>query len=91
MKDHAYQIGVLPPGMLVCCNIAAAASLLNRSRSTISSRIKSGLFRGYRVSGNVVVPLVDIAQELDVSETQAYNTALASRLPLLRIYAEEVQ
>lgn len=83
-----YEITLLPPGMLLCSNAAGAMRLLNRTRSTIWVYVKSGRLRSFSVSGNIAIPLVDIADILGMTETQVYNAAVAYRLPLWQIYPE---
>jgi len=78
----------LPPGMLTCVNAAGAMRLLNRTRVTLWTYIKAGRLRSFSLAGNIVIPLVDIADMLGLTETQVYNVAIACRLPLWQIYPE---
>lgn len=78
----------LPPGMLMCTNQVGAMRLLNRTRVTIWNYVKDGRLRSFYTSGNVAIPLVDIAGMLGTTETQIYNVAMAYRLPLWQIYSE---
>ncbi len=79
----------LPPGMLICTNQAGAMRLLNRARVTIWNYVKDGRLRSFNVSGNVAIPLVDIAGMLNMTETELYNVAIAYKLPLWQIHLEE--
>lgn len=83
-----YQITPLPQGMLMCVNADGATRIMNRDRSTIWAYTKAKRLRSYNVAGNAVIPLVDIAGMLNVTETQIYNTAVVYRLPLWQIYPE---
>ncbi len=78
----------LPPGMLMGTNAGGAMRLLNRSRGTIWNYVQANRLRSFSVAGNVVIPLVDIADMLNMTETQIYNVAVAYRLPLWQIYSE---
>lgn len=78
----------LPPGMLICTNQAGAMRLLNRARVTIWNYVKDDRLRSFTVSGNVAIPLVDIADMLNMTETELYNVAIAYRLPLWQVYSE---
>lgn len=78
----------LPPGMLMCTNGVGAMRLLNRSRVTVWNYIKNRRLRSFNTSGNVAIPLVDIAGMLGTTETRIYNVAMAYRLPLWQIYSE---
>ena len=78
----------LPPGMLICTNQAGAMRLLNRARVTIWNYVKDGRLRSFNVSGNVAIPLVDLAGMLNMTETELYNVAIAYRLPLWQVYSE---
>lgn len=72
----------------MCINAAGATQILNRDRSTIWTYVKAGRLRSFNVAGNAVIPLVDIAGMLGVTETQIYNAAIAYRLPLWQIHWE---
>lgn len=85
-----YQITSLPPDMLTCVNATGAARLLNRNRQTMWEYARQKRFRSFNVAGNVVIPLMDIAVMLGVTETQAYNIAISYRLPVWQIYTEEM-
>ena len=78
----------LPPNTLMCANAVGVMRLLNRTRSTVWTYIKTGRLRSFSISGNIAVPLVDIAAMLGTTETQIYNIAIAHRLPLWQIYLE---
>ena len=79
----------LPPGMSMCVSAAGAMRLLNRNRTTIWNYVKAGRLRSFSVAGNAVIPILDIAAMLDMSETQLYNVAVTYRLPMWQIYSEE--
>lgn len=81
-----YQITRLPPSVMLCMNQEGAMRLLNRGRSTIWRLIQGGTLRGFNVTGNVVIPLEDIAKLISLTETQVYNIALTHKLPLWQIY-----
>lgn len=72
----------------MCINAAGATRILNRDRSTIWTYVKASRLRSFNVAGNAVIPLVDIANMLGVTETQIYNAAVVYRLPLWQIYPE---
>ncbi len=78
----------LPPGMGMCCSAAGAMRLLNRTRVTIWNYVKDGRLKSFSVAGNVVIPLVDIAVMLDMTERQLYNVAVTYRIPLWQIHLE---
>lgn len=80
------MVKALAPGMMMCVTAAGAMRLLNRSRTTLWSYVKAGRLRSVSTSGNIAIPLVDIAGILDVTETQIYNAALAYKLPLLHVH-----
>ena len=81
-----YTITRIPPDMMLCTNQEGAMKVLNRGRTTIWRLIQGGSLRGFNVTGNVVIPLADIAGLLGVTERQVYNIALAHKLPLWQIY-----
>lgn len=78
----------LPPNTLMCANAPGVMRLLNRTRTTVWHYIKTGRLRCFRISGNIAVPLVDIAAMLGRTETQIYNIAIVHRLPLWQVYTE---
>ena len=78
----------LPAGFLLCTNSVGAMRLLNRGRTAIWNYVQRGVVRGFNVAGNVVIPLIDIANLLGVSETQVYNAALAYNLPIWQVRVE---
>jgi hypothetical protein len=85
---NVYSI-TLPPGFLLCTNSLGAMRLLNRSRTAVWSYVQQGILRGFNVAGNVVVPLVDIANLMGVSESQVYNAALVYDLPIWQVKVDE--
>jgi hypothetical protein len=84
---NVYTI-TMPPGFLLCTNALGAMRLLNRGRTTVWSYVQQGLIRGFDIAGNVVIPLVDIANFMGVTETQVYNTALVYNLPIWQVKVE---
>jgi len=86
--ERSLNLHRLPPGVILCTNQEGAMALLNRSRMTVWEYVQDGRLRGFRVAGNVVTPLVDIANLLNLTETQVYNIALTHDLPLWQIRAK---
>lgn len=86
--SHDLYTITLPPGMSMCVSAAGAMSLLNRHRSSIWNYVQAGRLRSINVAGNVVIPLLDIAGMLGMTETQIYNVAVAYKLPMWQIHLE---
>lgn len=80
----------LPPGMALCTNGIGAMRLLNRGRVTIWNYVNAGRLRSFGMSGQLAIPLADIADILGTTETQVYNLATVHRLPLWHVYIEGV-
>lgn len=81
-----YIMQPLPPGMMYFINQDGAARILNRTRATIYNWINQKRLRGYSVVGQVLIPLVDVAMLMDLTEQQVYDIMIAHRLPIWQYY-----
>lgn len=63
--------------------------LLNRGRTTVWRMIREGRIRGFSGLGAILVPLVDIAAILGLTEGQVYNIAIAHRIAIVQYHGKE--
>lgn len=76
----------MPPNMVLCTDSQGVAKLVNRHRMTVGNWVRAKKWRSFNIGAAVVIPLVDVANSLGVTETQLYNIALAHKLPLWHVY-----
>lgn len=86
--ERSVNLYQLPPGVVLCTNASGVQRLMNRTRSTVDRYVSIGQLRRFKIGGNAVIPLQDIARAMNLTETQLYNIAVTHRLPLWQVYAK---